>query len=164
MTGVTINDLTAMSASDLTANDVLPVWDSEAGSGVEPTKKITAQNLANRLADIVGLSPFLSGKTSNDFITPTLTNGEHYSAGTHYIKIGCFVFLAISAVFTSVPTSVALFTLPEGYRPVYYSEIAVSGAESYNAKAQCAIGTNGVVRVTSVDKYVTGSGIFVASL
>ena len=50
---MTIDEL--LSLAGLTANDEIPVWDAEAVD--EPTKKITAQNLAasvKALADLVG--------------------------------------------------------------------------------------------------------------
>lgn len=98
---------------------------------------------------------------SNNFAKPTLTNGSHYGDGTYYCAVGCFTFLFISASFDSPPTNTVLFTLPIGWRPLAYTEIAVSGGGSYNAKAQCVINTDGSVCVTSVDKWVRGSGIFV---
>ena len=103
-------------------------------------------------------------KSLNDYTKPTLINGTHYStSGCIYIKVGCFVYLIISVEFSSAPTNVHLFTLPSGYRPAAAAEIVVSGGGSYNAKAQCRITAGGEVRVTSADKWVIGSGIFVAS-
>ena len=103
-------------------------------------------------------------KTWDDFTKPTLINGTHYGAsGCRYIKVGCFIYLIISAEFSSAPTNAHLFTLPSGYHPVGSGELSVSGGGAYNAKAQCRIMSNGEVRVTSVDKWVIGSGIVVAS-
>lgn len=103
-----------------------------------------------------------SAKTLANFTQPTLSNGSHYANGCRYIKIGAFVYLYIDVKFSSTPTSnTLLFTLPSGYRPVSFSEISVSGGSNYNAKAQCTIGTNGEVRVSSVDSYVRGAGIII---
>ena len=104
-------------------------------------------------------SLFTVGKRWADGTKPTLTNGSHHGDGCYYWKIGCFLFLSISASFTNAPSNTTLFTLPAGYRPVGSQEICVSGGGSYNAKAQCKISDSGLVTVTSVDKWVIGSGI-----
>lgn len=106
------------------------------------------------------LQPFQTAKSWSDGVKPTLTNGSHYGVGTYYFKVGCFVYLVVSAEFSSAPTNVNLFTLPAGYRPIGVAEITVGGGATYNAKAQCQIRTNGNVTVTSADKYVIGSGFF----
>ena len=48
---MTIDEL--LSLAGLTANDEIPVWDAEAAD--EPTKKITAQNLAASVKALAGL-------------------------------------------------------------------------------------------------------------
>ena len=94
----------------------------------------------------------------------TLTNGENYIQGCSYMKIGCFVLIYVSVVFTTPPTNITIFTLPEGYRPVRETLISASGGASYNAKGECAIRPNGNVAVSSVDNYITASGLFVVSV
>lgn len=49
--GMTINGLNPLSA--LTADDKIPVWDT--GASVEPTKEITAQNMANSVKTLGSL-------------------------------------------------------------------------------------------------------------
>lgn len=49
--GMTINGLNPLSA--LTADDKIPVWDT--GASGEPTKEITAQNMANSVKSLAGL-------------------------------------------------------------------------------------------------------------
>lgn len=101
-------------------------------------------------------------KALADFTQMTLLNGTHYLQGCKYIKLGCFVYVAISVVFNSAPSNVHIFTMPSGYIPANNGvEVTVSGGASYNAKAQCQIDNTGKIRVSSVDKWVTGSGIFV---
>ena len=181
-TGTTIDGLNAFSS--LTAQDEVPVWDAEATG--EPTKKIPGQNLANSVKGLMpfditpttgSTNPVTSGGIANAIqqstasiteplawsngIKPTLTNGSHYNNGTYYWKRGSLVYLHISAQFNSAPTNVLLFTLPAGYRPIGDAEITASGGGSYNAKAQCRITENGCVYVTSVDKWVSGSGLFI---
>lgn len=112
---------------------------------------------------IIKHDPFLSPKLWSDTIKPTLTNGTHYGDGCHYIKIGCLVYVWIGVAFSSAPTNVPIFTLPEGYRPLGGATIPASGGGSYNAKAQCVIDYQGKVSVTSVDKWVNGSGFFLVS-
>jgi len=50
---MTIKELLA--ATGLTANDLMPIWDAEAASNVEPTQKITAQQLAAAVKSLAGL-------------------------------------------------------------------------------------------------------------
>ena len=50
---MTIDELLA--ATGLTANDEIPIWDAESTG--EPTKKITAQNLAAAVATLASLMP-----------------------------------------------------------------------------------------------------------
>jgi hypothetical protein len=125
------------------------------------TDKALSAAQGKALNDQIGSlnSLFTVGKRWADGTKPTLTNGSHYSDGCYYWKIGCFLFLNISASFTNAPSNTTLFTLPAGYRPVGAQEICVSGGGSYNAKAQCRISDNGLVTVSSVDKWVIGSGI-----
>ena len=101
-----------------------------------------------------------ASKSLTDFTKPTLLNGTHYEEGVMYAKIGCFVFLYVAVQFDSPPTNTVLFILPEDCRPIANSEVPVSGGASYNAKAQCQITKYGQVKVTSVDNWVSGSGIF----
>lgn len=49
---MTIHELTAILSSALTASDEFPVWDAEAGSGEEPTKKVTLQELKLFIAGV----------------------------------------------------------------------------------------------------------------
>ena len=69
MSGKTINDLSALTT--VTANDLLAIWDADAGAGVEPTKKITAEHLAAGLRAIG--SP----------ITAIMLGGSEYTAVLH---------------------------------------------------------------------------------
>jgi len=120
-------------------------------------------NMLQNNSTWTGWQQIIIGKpvyTWTDGTKPTLTNGSHYGNGCYYFKIGCFVYLTISAEFSSAPTNLNLFTLPAGYIPIGAVEIAVSGGGTYNAKAQCTVTSGGTVKVTSVDKWVMGSGIF----
>lgn len=70
--GTTIDGLNAVTS--LTTNDEVPVWDKEASG--EPTKKITAQNLASSvktLADLQGALTFDSTPTAGS--TNPVTSG-----------------------------------------------------------------------------------------
>lgn len=62
---MTIDELLA--AAGLTANDEIPIWDAEATG--EPTKKITAQNLANAvksLASLIGTADIANNLTTTE--------------------------------------------------------------------------------------------------
>lgn len=135
-------------------DDALTNLDGRLGN--VPSGK-TAQGQIDTLNS--NMIPLTSPKAFAGGTQPTLTNGTHYSNGCYYWKFGCLLYLYVSVQFTSNPSNTTIFTLPEGYRPVSASEITVSGGGSYNAKAQCQIGTDGNVKVTSVDKWVVGSGI-----
>ena len=91
-----------------------------------------------------------------------MTNGTHYDGGCFYAKFGCFVVVIISVAFDSAPSNAVLWTMPAGYKPIGTVDVSCSGGGSYNAKAQGVIKSNGIVTVTSVDKWVTGYGIYVA--
>lgn len=109
------------------------------------------------------LNPLTTSKSWSDFTKPTLSNGTHYGDGCHYIKVGCFVAVIISVQFDSPPSNALLWTMPSGYIPVGNVDISASGGGSYNAKAQCTVNSSGGVRVTSVDKWVTGYGIYIVA-
>ena len=68
---MTIDEL--LSLAGLTANDEIPVWDAEAAD--EPTKKITAANLASSVAAI-GASQITP---STAFSIPSAGNSVSYS-------------------------------------------------------------------------------------
>ena len=68
---MTIDELLA--AVGLTANDEIPIWDAEATG--EPTKKITAANLASSVAAIGGLQL----TPSATFSIPSEGNSVSYS-------------------------------------------------------------------------------------
>ena len=70
---MTIDGLNALTA--LTAGDELPVWDVEA-SGEEPTKKITAQNMANSVKTLSNLQGTLTFDT-----TPTTGSTNPVTSG-----------------------------------------------------------------------------------
>lgn len=69
---MTINELNALTA--LTAGDELPVWDAEASG--EPTKKITAQNMANSVKTLANLQGTLTFDT-----TPTTGSTNPVTSG-----------------------------------------------------------------------------------
>lgn len=106
------------------------------------------------------LNPFTTAKSWSDGSKPTFVNGSDYGNNTYYFKVGCFCYLIVSAQFSSAPSNTKAFTLPAGYRPIGDADISVSGGGSYNAKAQCIVKSSGDVYVTSVDKWVIGSGMF----
>ena len=109
------------------------------------------------------ITPLTAGEKWADFVNvSTLTNGENYGNGCKYRRIGCFVHILVGVQFSAAPSNTEIFTLPVGYRPITATTIPVDGGAAYNAKAQCTISDGGVVRVTSVDKWVIGGGLFVA--
>ena len=133
----------------------------------QPDQRVNS-NCIDKEADAINalnnnITPLTTSKAWSDFTKPTLSNGTHYGDGCHYIKIGCFVAVIISVQFDSAPSNALLWTMPSGYIPVGSVDISASGGGSYNAKAQCVINSSGGVRVTSVDKWVTGYGIYIVA-
>ena len=106
------------------------------------------------------LSPLITGKTWNEYTIPTLINGSHYLVGCKYAKFGAFVHVNINVQFDSPPTNVTLWTMPSGFVPIGDVQLAASGGGSYNAKAQAVVNSEGEVKVTSVDRWVSASGIY----
>jgi hypothetical protein len=62
---MTIHELLA--AAGLTANDEIPIWDAEATG--EPTKKVTAQQLAAAVVSLANLVTGVKGNTENSYRT-----------------------------------------------------------------------------------------------
>lgn len=106
------------------------------------------------------ISPLITGKTWVEYTIPTLSNGSHYLVGCKYAKFGAFVHIVISVQFDSAPTNALLWTMPSGFKPIGDVQLAASGGGNYNAKAQASVDSDGTVRVTSVDRWVTASGIY----
>lgn len=102
--GTTIDGLNAVTS--LTTNDEVPVWDKEASG--EPTKKITAQNLASSvktLADLQGALTFDSTPTAGS--TNPVTSGgiadaiAQSTASIHIVNSGT-VTLTCNAMGTQI--------------------------------------------------------------
>lgn len=135
---MTINELLA--SVGLTANDEIPLWDAEA-TGAEPTKKITATNLATAiksLASLLGTSDVVNNLTSTettkalsaaqgkalaDAISVSSTSATRNTTYTgngscNLHKFGKIVvmYMVVKGAETAPGTN-TLFTIPEGYRP-----------------------------------------------
>lgn len=138
---MTIDDLNALAA--LTAADEVPVWDKEESG--EPTKKITASNLAasvKSIGSLIGTGDLDSTPTQGS--TNPVTSGGVYTAiqqSTAYSegnidtsaytsnqstliakarKYGKHVWIDLRMVFTNsvkLPTNTNAATVPTGYRP-----------------------------------------------
>lgn len=102
----------------------------------------------------------ITAKTWDEYTTPTLSIGSHYGTGCRYAKFGAFVHVIINVQFDSASSNALLWTMPSGFVPIGGTQLAASGGGSYNAKAQAVVGPSGDVRVTSVDKWVSASGIY----
>ena len=179
-----INGCVAIFASGSTAPSAIAagqyvIWNGSlytARSAISSGAPLSTSNLAavsngglNALKSSVdslnsNLNPLITSKTWTGYTTPTLSNGTHYGTGCRYCKFGAFVHVYISVQFDSAPSNALLWKMPSGYLPIGDVQLAASGGGSYNAKAQAVVGSNGEVHVTSVDKWVSASGIyFVAS-
>ena len=69
---MTIDELIA--ATGLTANDEIPIWDAEATG--EPTKKITAQQLATAIVALASLVTSVNGETGAVTLTAEDVNAK----------------------------------------------------------------------------------------
>ena len=142
-----------------TSGSAFPATGGTADSSVFTADPDGALNALNS-----NLSPLITGKTWAEYVQPTLVNGSQYSGGCRYGKFGAFVHVYISAQFDSAPSNALLWTMPSGFIPVGEVQLAASGGGSYNAKAQAIINSSGEVRVTSVDKWVSASGIYFVTI
>jgi hypothetical protein len=85
--GMTINGLNPLSA--LTADDKIPVWDT--GASGEPTKEITAQNMANSVKSLAGLpnttemNAAIAQSTAYERIPANSDLNDYTSEGKFYI-------------------------------------------------------------------------------
>lgn len=84
---MTIKELLA--ATGLTANDLVPIWDAEAASSVEPTQKITAAQLAAAVKSLAGLpnttemnSAIASALQRSNITGQFTVNNSHVRNGT----------------------------------------------------------------------------------
>lgn len=123
----TINDLYALTTA--TANDLLAIWDAEAGSGVEPTKKITFQNLVKSMVATISLS-------------------ENYACSSaNYEYTGVSVTIPANSIYSIFTQGVFSNSLPTGTLISYSS----SDINSYNVPAKSAQGATGC----SISGYAT---------
>ena len=106
------------------------------------------------------MSPLITGKTWAEYAIPTLSNGAHYGIGCKYAKFGALVHIVISVQFDSAPSNALLWKMPSGFVPIGDVQLGASGGGSYNAKAQAVVASDGNVRVTSVDRWVSASSIY----
>lgn len=165
---MTIDELNALTA--LTVGDEIPVWDAEA-SGEEPTKKITAQNMANSvktLADLQGTLTFDTTPTTGstnpvtsggvaDAITQSTASGEIYAVyGTYCTvqkKAGVVYVYGNSSGGLSLTGDAdwhPLTTIPNGYRPA--NTVYFAGASASGKGVSFRINTSGLL------EYVAGTG------
>ena len=170
--GMTIDSLNTVSS--LTAQDEVPVWDKEASG--EPTRKITAQNMANSVKSLASLPNTTEMNTAIDqstadvirtgdvvnSLTSTATNvplsaamGKAlndkittYTAGTTVKcrRVGSVVSLTIGTGVT-VGTNGVFYTIDEGFRPVENTYFFVTGSGSANTSYLAVVRTNGDVAV-----------------
>jgi hypothetical protein len=96
---MTIKELLA--ATGLTNNDLIPIYDSEAATGTEPTQKITAAQLAAAVKVLAGLvnstevTSAISTALSSVFFAANVANLNSASDKTsHTINDGKLVFRA----------------------------------------------------------------------
>ena len=123
---MTIDGLNALTT--LTAGDELPVWDVEASG--EPTKKITAQNMANSVKTLANLqraltfdttpttgstNPVTSGGVADAITQSTATGGAGYFKSPDGTYI-CYGYATIPAngdrVLFTFPTAAAYIEVP----------------------------------------------------
>lgn len=114
----------------------------------------------------------LKDKTLSDALLPlasgpieyvkveSLSSGQNYQEGCAYTKIGTLVFVYVRVAFTSSPTNASVFTLPDGYRPKQQVNFYISGGGSYIASGHGVIESNGIVKVSSPDKWAFGNAMF----
>lgn len=98
--GKTIDQLNQVTA--ITASDEIVVYDAEAGTGVEPTKKITGQNAAESLKN-------LGNMVDLSDIAPAYSASATYSVGDYCVYNGAF-YKCSTAITTAEPWTAAHWT------------------------------------------------------
>lgn len=147
---MTIDELNALTT--LTAADEVPVWDSEESG--EPTKKITASNLA---ASVKSLASLPNTTEMNTAIQQSTASGEIYAVyGTYCTvqkKAGVVYVYGNSSGGQSLTGDAdwhALTTIPSGYRPA--NTVYFAGASASGKGISFRINANGLL------EYVAGTG------
>lgn len=128
--GMTINGLNPLSA--LTADDKIPVWDT--GASGEPTKEITAQNMANSVKSLAGLPNTAEMNAAIAQSTAKFKYGVKQQINISAEYAGEFYAdVAVAHGCGKTPTAVFLTPLADGATPAnYVSNIAVTGMDAFN--------------------------------
>jgi hypothetical protein len=152
--GTTIDGLNVVTS--LTAQDEVPLWDVEASG--EPTKKITAQNLAASVKSLASLpnttemNAAIQQSTAIDDFTSSVTISEN-AAYTAFVRSGKTVMFTFQGEAKQRAENQQLFTLPSGYRPLkpmYY----VGSCNGINMIVQLL--TSGSCIIYNATSYPTG--------
>lgn len=161
---MTIDELNALTT--LTAADEVPVWDSEESG--EPTKKITASNLA---ASVKSLASLPNTTEMNNAIAqstaPSVIAVEPFGQWTSYTggyyQTGKIVFVQVTAVAGSFGAN-DYFTMTSSLPlPAYPTALAITttsdnlkGAEAYVDATGKLIVKSGSIALTGQRVVVTG--------
>lgn len=150
MAGTTIDSLNAVTS--LTAQDEVPVWDAEASG--EPTKKITAQNMAasvktlGSLVNTTEMNNALAGKQNTLTFDTTPTTGSTNPVTSGGIADAIAQSTALSTLMTA--SSVAgVNDNPATYTPGLYSLVG----SNYNTSAWPAQNLYGILIVWDTPYY-----------
>ena len=158
---MTIHELLALTG--LTGSDEIPVWDAEASG--EPTKKITAQNLAaaiKALASLLGTGDVVNDLTSTAtdlpgsanmlkvladmiaFEVTTISNTNLELSIARFGRVVTVLFSAVKNLATGNNTDVA--TLPAGFRP-WDKVVEDMKAPSTGYDCRVTINTTGIINI-----------------
>lgn len=159
--GMTIDGLNTVSA--LTAQDKVPVWDNESSG--EPTRKITAQNMANSVKSLASLpnttemNAAIAQSTATRTITLTsLTPVGSTDGFNRCVVSGNTGMISISAVITSASYEwQKVFNLSDSVGPKYDVYFALVDTNDMELIGCAYITTDGVyVKTTIGNKKVRG--------
>ena len=132
--GMTINGLNPLSA--LTADDKIPVWDT--GASEEPTKEITAQNMANSVKSLASLpnttemNNAIAQSTAVVDGSASFSSASGITANNVYLKRSgniCVLRTRLEISGTVAGNNATIATIPDGFRPS--STLSVSVYATY---------------------------------
>ena len=178
--GTTIDGLNAVTS--LTANDEVPLWDAEASG--EPTKKITASNLASSVKSLAALpnntemNAAIAQSTATAVFTPTpsasITDLASVDTHCYYCAATKTVHLAIRYYSPSgkIPkANNAIAVVPVAYKPSVIRSLGpallttISGSSMNGSTCfeTCYIDTTGTIRLNNFATGTSAAYIFAIS-
>lgn len=150
---MTIEELLA--ATGLTANDLVPIWDAEAASNVEPTQKITAAQLAAAVKSLASLpnttemNTAIQQSTASVGVGSLITTVSQYCDLRYAKRTGGVVIISL-LVKKDTPNGAVLCTFDSSIKPVQndYVSVLFYGSGQLNTSASVWIESSDTSKAT----------------